>query len=382
MDCPPHWQIIPLTPEAFAEWDNFCLESSDAWFWHTIDWLQYILNYRPGLRPRLKGFFVRDQRRVLCIFPLVLETHDEESVPAGEFSFGGDPGPAPAFANDLSFKTKTLLSKIAFAHMDTVSRECGALRLSLQVSPLCNSFHDGNGQRANPLVKSGLNDISLATQILDLADDEHRLLAQMRKGHTAAIKSAAKLLDAEVFDQTNATDEAFESYQLLHHKAAGRVTRPLITFHMMHDWIRKGSAILCRARHQGNDVGFALFNVYKGNAYYSSSCEDPEHNHLPIGHLLQWTAIRWLKRHGIRWYEIGLQVYHSQPQMVVGEKEAKIAFFKRGFGGSTVPLWRGEKFYDRQYASRVLHNRVDRYTPLLDVAPDAVAGLKVTDIDK
>jgi len=34
-----------------------------------------------------------------------------------------------------------------------------------------------------------------------------------------------------------------------------------------------------------------------------------EFNHLPIGHLLQWKAIQWLKANGVRRYELGLQFF-------------------------------------------------------------------------
>ena len=109
-------------------------------------------------------------------------------------------------------------------------------------------------------------------------------------------------------------------------------------------------------------MGFALISVYKSGAYYSSGCEDPEFNNLPIGHLLQWKAMQWLKAHGVRRYEIGLQYFAPQPHAPVSEKEVKISFFKRGFGGVTVPSFRGEKFYHAAYARRVLEERARQFS--------------------
>jgi lipid II:glycine glycyltransferase (peptidoglycan interpeptide bridge formation enzyme) len=142
----------------------------------------------------------------------------------------------------------------------------------------------------------------------------------------------------------------------------------------MHEWIRQDLAILCRASLDGRLVGAALISVFKDGAYYSSSCEDPEYNHLPIGHILQWEAMRWLKEHGARRYEIGLQVYGSQEHMTVSEKETRIAFFKRGFGGVTVPFWRGEKFYSRDYCLRVATKRAQQYADTIETA-SARSGL-------
>ena len=87
-------------------------------------------------------------------------------------------------------------------------------------------------------------------------------------------------MSAQVFDQTNITEAFFEAYRLLHHKAAGRVTRPLSTFRMMFEWIQRGLAVLSCAMLNEKPVGFALSSVYKDGAYYSSGCEDPEFNLL------------------------------------------------------------------------------------------------------
>jgi lipid II:glycine glycyltransferase (peptidoglycan interpeptide bridge formation enzyme) len=181
------------------------------------------------------------------------------------------------------------------------------------------------------------------------------------------------MMRAIVYDHTNITEERFEAYRLLHRKAAGRVTRPLSTFRMMHDWIQRGLAILSCALLDDKPVGFALINHYKDGAYYSSGCEDPEFNDLPIGHLLQWRAIQWLKLHRVRHYEVGVQFFGSQPHAPVSEKESKISFFKRGFGGQTVTSWRGEKFYDATYARRVLDERARQFAEGLTPPSDASA---------
>jgi hypothetical protein len=208
----------------------------------------------------------------------------------------------------------------------------------------------------------------MATQVIDLSIEEPQLLRNMRKGHRADILRADKLMQSAVLNQDTITLEAFERYRLLHHKAAGRVTRSLETFNMMHEWIQQGLAILSFATIKGRDIGFALVSVYKDGAYYTSFCADPEYNDLPIGHILQWKTIQWLKRHKCRQYEIGVQQYGSQPHSPISEKELKIAFFKRGFGGSTVPYWKGEKFYDSQYCFRVLKERAAQYAATIGVS--------------
>jgi hypothetical protein len=354
--------IVPLTPDRYAEWDRFCLESPDAWFWHTSRWLEYTLRYRPELQPRSESFLCLRADSVAAICPLIVEIHTRGTESIREFSYGGDAGPAPALAGSLSGKKRKEVLQRVFTHVDELAAKLKIARSSFRLSPLAPAFWKSDTQKPNPLVKLGFSDISLASQMIDLQPDELQLLREMRKGHRADITRAERMLQTAALDKENITLETFERYRLLHHKAAGRVTRPLVTFQMMHSWIREGSAILCAASLDGVDVGFAVVSVYKEGAYYSSSCEDPEHNHLPIGHILQWRVMQWLKRRGISRYEIGVQLYSSQPHAVVSDKELKIAFFKRGFGGFAVPFWRGEKFYDRSYCLAVLKDRAEKYS--------------------
>lgn len=365
--------IVPLTPERYAEWDQFCLHSPDAWFWHTSQWLEYTLRYRPELQPRSYSFFCLHTGSVAAVCPLILETYNRDADPMREFSYGGDTGPAPALADTLSEQTKKKVLQSAFAYVDELARQLNVARASFRMSPLAGSFWDAPIPKPNPLLKLGFSDVSLTTQVIGLVADEQQLLVGMRKGHRADITRSEKLLQATVLDKDSVTSESFERYRMLHHRAAGRVTRPLATFQMMYNWIRDGLAILSVANLHGKDVGFALVSVYKDGAYYSSSCEDPEHNDLPIGHILQWRALQWLQRHSVRRYEIGLQFYSSQPHAIVSEKESNISFFKRGFGGSPVPLWRGERFYDKQYCLTILRERAEKYAATLS-APMARKG--------
>ena len=357
--------LVPLEQNRYAIWDQFCLENSEAWFWHTSHWIEYTLHYRPDLRPQSRSFICLLRDRVVAICPLILESYAATPMVSAEFSFGGDATPMPALADDLSDADRKMVSQAVFGRVDALARELKVGRVSFRAAPVSPHFWNLPQPQENPLMKLGFQDISLATQVIDLSPDETQLLRDMRKGHRADITRAAKLLDAFVLDKDTITRKSFESYRMLHHKAAGRVTRPLATFEMMFQWIQQGTAVLCCAKLGALDVGFALVSVYKDAAYYSSSCEDPEHNFLPIGHILQWKVMQWLKTHGIRRYEIGMQPFPGQSHTLVSDKELRIAFFKRGFGGMAVPFWRGEKFYSREYYVQVSERRTRAFAEYL-----------------
>lgn len=353
--------IIFLDDKHRQAWDGFCLQSSEAWFWHTTHWLDYTLAYRPECAPASHSFLAFAGGKIAAICPLVLETSHEAGEEVRQFSYGGDPVPAPAFADGLAENTRRDVARAVYRQIDELAAANRVQRISFRISPPAPFFWRFTPPEPNPLLREGFSDVSLLTQVIDLTLPEEQLLRDMRKGHRADIKRAEKIMCASVLDTSNITADAFERYRLLHRKAAGRTTRPLKTFELMHSWIQQGLAVLSCATY-GKDIGFALISVYKDGAYYSSGCVDPEFNHLPVGHLLQWRAMQWLKAHRTRHYEIGIQLSSSQPHSIVSEKEWNISFFKRGFGGATVPAWRAEKFYDEAFCRRVLQERAEQYS--------------------
>ncbi len=353
--------IALLDSQTREAWDEFCLQCDEAWFWHTTKWLDYTLDYRPELAPVSHSFFVQAGGRIAAICPLILETSREPAGEVRQFSYGGDAVPSPAFANGLSRSTRKAVSKALFRKIDELAVKHRAHRVSFRFSPPAPFFWRFTHPCPNPLLTEGFSDISLLTQVIDLSKPEEQLMRELRNDHYRNIRRAERIMSVSVFDSSSITAEQFERYRLLHAKAAGRITRPVSTFQMMHRWIQDGLAVLSCATLEGRDVGFTLTSIYKDGAYYSSGCNDPEFNDLPIGHLLQWRTTQWLKTHSIRHFEIGAQFYGPQTHAVVSDKERNISYFKRGFGGLTVPYWRAEKFYDENYCRRVLQERADIY---------------------
>lgn len=344
-----------LTPELFQKWDDLCEKSDDAWFWHTSAWLQYSLAYRPDLSSTDKSFMIFDQdNQPLGICPLFLERAQFEGQEIYEFAFGGWPLPPPAFINGLSTKRKEELSKATYQHIDMLAAEHGVSRSLIRISPLTpNSF--------NSLMKYGYLDISLNTQLIDCSAPLETIKKGLRKGHISDLKRALKASKITVVDKTNITEEIFRNYEELHIKASGRRTRPQSTFDMMLAMIRRGNAILVTAQHNNAYVGHSMVIVYKTRAYYASAATDPDYDSFPLSHAMQWLAIEWLHERGYDLYEIGLQRYGNQIHDTPTAKELQIAHFKRGFGGQTVPLFTGEKFFNSKHCEARLKSRLKAF---------------------
>ncbi len=350
-------QIISLTKEKYRDWDKFCLESDDAWFEHTSKCLEYNLNYRPKLKSTQESFFITDSNKIVAICPLILEINKGVK----EFSSCGYYGITPAFANNLTKKSKKRVKKELFAQIDRLATENNVKRAMFRCPPLAKSFVESNKQKNNYLMRFGYLDVSLNTQIVDLRKSIEELRLDVRHGHDADIDKASKFLKADVFDKSNITKDIFEEYIQMHHKAARRITRPRSTFDMMYSWIKEENGFLIGAKKDNKFVGFSYFELFKDNVCYSSSCNDPDADNLPIAHFIQWAAIKYMKYQKYRFYELGQQNYSNTLSNFPSAREISISRFKRGFGGFTVPLFMAEKYYDGNYFLKVYQERIERY---------------------
>ena len=354
-------EIEQLTAKENENWDAFCFQSDDAWFWHTTKWLKYTENYKPELKSKPLSFMLKNNQKIIGICPLFLETKRTVGEETKELLFGGSPAPIPALENGLSESIREKRYKLIFENIDNLAQEYQASRVTIRASPLSPIYIQSNYSQNNILMKYGYIPISLNTQIIDLTKNQATLWADIRHGHAYDINRGMKYIQATAFDKNNITKDVYLKYQQLHHKAAGRITRPQITFDLMYDWILHGYAILFVATINQQYVGFSYVYTYKSAAYYGSACTDPDHTQEPIGHVLQWKTIQCLKNCDFKLYEIGWQNYASLPYCISSKKEVDISTFKRGFGGFTIPQFIGEKYYNSQYYLKINTERIKQY---------------------
>ncbi|MFH1428067.1 MAG: GNAT family N-acetyltransferase [Patescibacteria group bacterium] len=350
--------IVKLTEEKFIDWNKFCLESNDAWFWHRADWIQYILNYNPKFKLENLSFLVYNGDKIAAIVPLILANNEGRK----EFTYGGWPIQYPAFSNKLSNEKKEEMSKLIFNEIDRLALENNVAWSYFIQTPMAKIFLGSEYLPYNYLMKYGYINISINSQIIDLRKSEEELWDNLRRNHRRNIKKE-KERDYKILIYTaeDITEEFFNNYKEMHHKAAGRKTRPDTTFTMMYNWIKDDLAFLVVALYQDKQIGFEYYTIYKDNVYGFSAANDPDFIDLPIRHLIEWEAILWMKKKKCNFYEIGWQHYSYQPYDFPDEKLVNISHFKKGFGGFTVPLFMSEKFYDKDYFLKVYQERMNKY---------------------
>lgn len=353
-------EIVALTKDKYKEWDNFCLNSDDAWFFHTTKWLEFILNYKPELKTENLGFMLYRQGEPIAVAPLTLETNKSCNQKTFEFSFGGGKIPSPALANDLTKKERESAHMLIFDHIDKLALEKNVKRANFREDPLCLSSL--RGFHFNNLMKFGYIDVSLNTQLIDFGKTEQELWKDLRRNHHRNIKEAGdKKFKIFIYTSENITKDIFDLYKEMHHKASGRKTRSDKTFELMFEWVKNNFAFLVFVEFEGLKIGSEHYILYKNNVYGASAANDPNYEFMPIRHFLEWEAILWMKKKGISFYEIGLQQYGVLPYDFPDSKQLNISHFKKGFGGFTVPLFMGEKYYNEEYFLEICKSRINKF---------------------
>lgn len=352
-------EIILLDNKNENDWNEFCLKSSNSWFWHTTYWMNYVINYRPEYNPIQMSFFVRENNKYIATCPLMLEDHDG----IRKFSFSAFAVPSPAMSDEIVNKKQKKVLNFIFEYIDNQVKSLEVKKASFRFSPLADVCVQSKGYPSNYLLKYGYLDATFNTQILDITPDLDQLKSDVRKGHKYDINRASRMLDTYIYDAKTVDRATFDLYCELHYKDAGRVTRPKITFDMMFEWIKMGYAILVGVTLKGKDqfVGFSYHTLYKKGAYYGSACSDPDCGKMPIAHFILWESIRWLRNNGISFFEIGWQFYGSEFHYHTSKKECQISKFKRGFGGKQVPQIVGVKYYDPGFFEKEYMKKMGNY---------------------
>lgn len=346
-------EIRPLAPEDSPAWDRFAESSPDAWFWHTTAWREYTREYSGSAFRKDLSFWVMAQNAPLAIVPAFLE-----KGPAGPLlAFAGQALPFPAVEPSVGEEKRAEIRRFAVAQLQALAAQERIVSFQLRVPGLAPSVLESPLPPSNPMLRMGALDLPHQTQVIDLRQEEALLMSAMRDGHRYEIRRAERTMNAQVWTASDITDEKFLEYQRLHAKDAGRVTRSQATFDLMRSWVRSGHAVLVEVRQGDSPVAFTLIILYRKGAYYGSSCKDPDDPKLPSSHLAQWAAMRFLKKSGVTFYDIGIQQFGPQWFDRPSPKDIGIARFKRGFGGTTVPLFTGEFHSDEMHLRAAIERR-------------------------
>ncbi len=156
------------------------------------------------------------------------------------------------------------------------------------------------------------------------------IFANFRKSYKNLVNKAKNLWTSEIlsgdFDKV-----IFEKYKLLHIQTSGRQTRSDESWEIQYQMILSKRAFLVVLYDFSHElIGGGYFNYTRDEAFYSVGVYKRELFDQPLGHLVQFLAITFMKELGIRQYCLGKRYYKSDSPMP-DDKLLNISGFKHGF---------------------------------------------------
>jgi hypothetical protein len=195
----------------------------------------------------------------------------------------------------------------------------------------------------NPLLPFGYSDESCLGLVLNLQEDQSLLWSNLRKSYRPLINRALRGNDVFILDYGNYNSDVCEEYRKLHFLAAGRETRVKESFHTQYELIKNDQGYLVFVLNSGVFLGTYFFYDVNHCVYYASAATSPDCDaQSGVGHLGVWKGIQKAKERGAHYFDFGYFI--ADP---ADSKGKHIEFFKEGFGGSKVIVFRGTKEFKR-----------------------------------
>ncbi|MBU2869968.1 hypothetical protein [Colwellia sp. E2M01] len=165
--------------------------------------------------------------------------------------------------------------------------------------------------------------------IADLSDDIVNIKKSFRKSYRSLINKGMKLWQPQL--HTHMSDDLLNQFRDFHIQVSGKETRSFTTWKLQQKMVNNQEAF-CISIHDDNSklIAIGLFNISPLQASYSVGVYDRELFDLPLGHIIQFEAITYMKKLGVQRYFLGHRSHlFEQPKPT--EKEHSIGFFKEGF---------------------------------------------------
>lgn len=344
------FQVIDTTDARFEGiYAQYVGEAESATFWYLPRWRQYQASYCAEAFVADRSFVVMDGDQAVAACPIIIEQEDGVNRVAIRNSFDVGPLVAPGLVR----RHRRKVEDASFEVIEGIARTYDVAKIMMSMP------FNGVPALSSPFPEQRYFDAAAFTHATDLSLSTQALWAEVRGSYHSIINKARRRLRVVVVDANSPSYDLHTAYRLLHHKAAGRVTRPTLTFELQYRMLTENNAALVVLLDGETPVACTYFHHHRGLAYLASIADDHDFDAgIPLEHLVIWTATEYYKARGFRFLELGYQQYGPQIFETSSPKEAAISFFKRGFAGRSYYVPRGVRYYDERSAIRELSGAV------------------------
>ena len=324
------FRIVPLS-DIKARWDAFVDSSDEAWLWHKSDLIQILTSW-PGRTDISFALLDSQSDEIFAILPLHRISNSKFGISLVTFNSLG----WLALRNRLDEHQTEELLKIAFVHLKTLSNKEKSSQFDFALSPVAPAYRQKHHSNF-PKFPSKPLEVSTQTYVLDLSLGKEHAWTGFEKRARNAIRKAENLgVNIRPANHTSDLDAYYDLHKSTYNRT-GVTPHPIEYFDGIWKYFySKGLAHILFAEVDGQVVAAETFGVYKNAANYWTGAANEKGLACNANSLIQWHAILHFIDIGLKFYDIG----EAFPDSVSG-KQRGLDLFKRSFGGTLYPLFRG-----------------------------------------
>ena len=341
-----------------AAWHAFFKDYPQYHFYYQLPIIEYYKLLSRDVNDQ--SFILLDSDNPIAICVLIFENVNgtmQASMSNGSYL------PTPLFHKELSEKQLRSLEEFLLEEIKDRLAKFKVNRLFVKYDVLSVGIEQLEDQMFSRL--GGL-DVSSYHHIIDLELPDEVIWEQFRHSSKSIINRGLKTYEFKVYDKSNYTDTIGVRHRLLHHKTAGRITRPILTFEKMYSWVEEGCGLMFEQLLNDQVVQMIFVALGKKTAVGASAADDPDIDIVvPMTHSMNYFIFQETKRRGIRYYDLGETAFRSNMFSLFTEKELKINYFKRGFSTRSYPLKKHVWFINTEEEVKYLNERMMQYEEYL-----------------
>tara|TARA_B110000459_G_C16544220_1_gene463472 strand:- start:15 stop:1076 length:1062 start_codon:yes stop_codon:yes gene_type:complete len=208
----------------------------------------------------------------------------------------------------------------------------------LSFSNVVNNFSLSNWHLISMSLGASISSMHELYVDLNMPIDE--IKSNFRKSYRPLVNLGEKLWDITLINTDSSSkkiEEHINEFRQLHQEVSGKKTRSTESWNFQRDCIANNEAFLVCLRDETDKlIGAGYFSFTSDEGVYAIAAYDRNLFEKPLGHIVQFKAIKELQNMGCNWYYIGRRSFENDfPKP--SDKEISISKFKEGFSTNVFP---------------------------------------------
>jgi FemAB family protein len=172
---------------------------------------------------------------------------------------------------------------------------------------------------------------------VDLSFPIEEIKSNFRKSFRPLVNRGVELWDVKIIDYDSTDiDKQFITFRDFHAFVAGYKSRSNKSWALQAEMVKVGKAFVVSIFDDDELIGFGFFPKNDMHCVYAVGVYDRDRFSQPLGHVVQFKAIEYMKKMGVKKYQLGIRFFLTQ-QRSASEKEINISHFKEGFANLMLP---------------------------------------------